>query len=143
MKLPRSILALAKPTRPAPHRTLPAGASTTFYVDVETVSEPNTRGHWAKRSARVRNQRAATNLTMHGASLPALPVEVILTRYGKRKLDDDNLRGALKAVRDQVAAEYGVDDGGDRIVWSYGQDKLGRLAFPAVRIHIQPQRGRE
>jgi len=45
------------------------------------------------------------------AKRPQIPCTVILTRVAPSAgVDDDNLVGALKGVRDQVAAWLGVDD---------------------------------
>ena len=46
---------------------------------------------------------------------------VTITRIGPRKLDDDNLSGACKYVRDEIARMVGVDDGSDRYTWVYKQ----------------------
>lgn len=54
-------------------------------------------------------------------SIPPPPLLVTITRIGKRKLDDDNLASACKYVRDQVAAEVGIDDGSDQYTWRYEQ----------------------
>ena len=50
-----------------------------------------------------------------------LPCVVRLTRLGGRELDDDNLRRAVKAVRDTGAAWLGVDDADPRARWRYRQ----------------------
>ena len=57
-----------------------------------------------------------------------LPCTVTLRRCGKRDLDDDNLTGALKYVRDAIA-EYlipglapGRADNDRRIAWKYDQE---------------------
>ncbi len=52
---------------------------------------------------------------------PPLPVRVLLRRLGPRELDDDNLRFALSAVRDEVAAFYGVVDADPQIRFDYAQ----------------------
>jgi hypothetical protein len=130
---------LIKPTATGfGHAVLPTGACVTFYAQVHTVSESNARGHWRRRHCRTKAQREAVALAMGGMPLPSLPVNVKLTRIATRLLDKgDNLPVAMKACRDQVAAEYGVDDGGDSIVWDY--DQHVSLKVPqCVRIHIQP-----
>ena len=53
---------------------------------------------------------------------PALPCVVLLVRVGPSNgLDDDNLRGAGKGVRDQIAAWLGVDDRSPLVAWKYDQ----------------------
>jgi len=53
------------------------------------------------------------------------PCVVRLTRVapGTRPLDDDNLRGALKNVRDAVAKWLGIDDGDSRVTYAYKQER--------------------
>lgn len=94
-----------------------------IYLELKTVSEPNVRGHWAKRAARTKAQRRkAQSLCAAPAAAVGLPVAVTLTRIAPSSgLDDDNLRGALKAVRDGVADAFGLDDRDGRIQWAYGQ----------------------
>ena len=58
-----------------------------------------------------------------------LPVVVTLTRVSVGRLDDDNLRGALKHVRDGVAKALGVDDGSRFIRFRYAQRKGKRGDF--------------
>lgn len=71
----------------------------------------NVREHWAQRSKRVKAEREATAWALLGKDKPALPLAVQLTRVGPSNgLDDDNLAGALKGVRDEIAAWLGVDD---------------------------------
>jgi hypothetical protein len=63
------------------------------------------------------------------------PYTVMLSRVAPRKLDDDNLRGALKAVRDGVADALGLDDRHPLIEWHYAQDRAGPREI-GVRITI-------
>jgi len=67
---------------------------------------------------------------------PALPCTVLMTRIAPRKLDDDNLRGAFKAVRDQVAAWLGVDDADPRVTWAYAQER-GAVREYKARLDFQ------
>lgn len=48
---------------------------------------------------------------------------VVLTRIAPLLLDDDNLAGALKSIRDGVADALGVDDRDARVVWLTEQTK--------------------
>jgi hypothetical protein len=80
-------------------------------VDMRTVPGMNVREHWRARARRVKAERQAVAWMLVGVPKPALPCVVTLTRTAPSNgLDDDNLAGALKAVRDQVAAWLGVDD---------------------------------
>lgn len=49
-------------------------------------------------------------------------------RVAPGRLDDDNLARACKAVRDEVAAWLGVDDGDPRISWVTAQEKSSAYA---------------
>lgn len=100
-------------------------------LPLKTRSLLNLREHWAARARRTKAHRAATILALRSsrAELPKAEGQLIvvtLVRYGRR-LDDDNLRGALKAVRDGVAEWAGIDDGSPRWRWEYGQDNAGKL----------------
>lgn len=109
------------------------------FLELKTISEPNARGHWAKRAVRVRSQRGkARALCAAHAAAVGLPVAVTITRIAPSNgLDDDNLRGALKAVRDGVADALGVDDRDPRVTWQYGQQ---RGAEYGVRIDMEAGR---
>jgi hypothetical protein len=98
-------------------------------IPIRTERGGNNREHHMARSRRVKAERFAVGMFLksHEAKQgkPGLPCAVLLTRYGPntRPLDDDNLAGALKAVRDEVASWLGVDDGGDLITWVYSQER--------------------
>jgi hypothetical protein len=110
---------------------------TTTLLVVRTVSESNGREHWATKAKRVRAQRLAAALTAQAILLQPLPVVVTLVRVAPRMLDDDNLRGALKAVRDGVADAFKVDDRDRRITWRYGQ-RRGTARMYGVEIGVRP-----
>lgn len=101
-----------------------------FTVPVKATSSLNARLHWRARAAVVRRERLATFAAFRNA-LPLWVARdkgresylVTLTRTGPRRLDDDNVQGALKAIRDEVAKQLGLDDGDPRITWVYRQAK--------------------
>lgn len=105
-------------------------------LPLHTVSEANGREHWAKKSRRVREHRSTACHTIRLARKPPVPVVVTLTRIAPRALDDDNLRGALKATRDGVADAFGLDDRDPRIKWRYCQER-GQVRAYAVRVVVQ------
>lgn len=109
----------------------------TLYVPVHTVSEMNVHQHWRRRHKRAQAQHEAVALKFAGMPLPALPAVVTFMRISGKTLDDDNLRSALKFVRDEVAAQYGIDDADPRITWRYTQADDVR-ARGIVRIDIRP-----
>lgn len=66
-----------------------------------------------------------------------LPATVKLTRVAPSNgLDDDNLRGALKSVRDGIADALGVDDRDPRVTWEYDQ-RRGKPREYAVEVEIR------
>jgi hypothetical protein len=71
--------------------------------------------------ARTKTQREAAKMALAGWSAavvePTDRLVVLLTRISPRELDDDNLAGALKAVRDGVADALKVNDCDPRVVW--------------------------
>lgn len=61
-------------------------------------------------------------------------VTVTLIRFSRGELDDDNLRGALKQVRDAVAIELGVPNDADpRFTWVYQQSRRAHRPFGPYR----------
>lgn len=82
-------------------------------LPIKTVSEMNRRDHWSAVHKRKAGQRYETSIewkkAVHGQKV-ALPCRVVLTRIAPKVLDSDNLASALKAVRDEVANQLGVDD---------------------------------
>jgi len=120
-----------------------------FTVPIRTVSESNQREHWAVRARRVKEQRDAVRryLMFYGpddrgadgkdviGDWPGW--DITLIRIAPRKLDDDNLQGSQKAVRDQVAVELGLfSDADPRLTWHYAQAR-GRPKEYAVRVKIE------
>jgi hypothetical protein len=103
-------------------------------IPIATVSEANRRGHWGGRARRARAQRQGVAVALARHERPALPLRVTLTRIASRRLDSDNLAGALKAVRDGVAAWLGCDDSPHAPVsWSYAQETTRATRRELVR----------
>lgn len=61
---------------------------------------------------------------------------ISLVRYGRLRLDDDNLAGGFKPLRDAIARSLDVDDGDSRIRWQYGQIETRGQEGTAVRIEV-------
>ena len=98
-----------------------------FLIPIRLGRGLNDHEHWTVRAKRVKRERNAVRLLWPRRATIALPVVVLLTRIspGTRLMDaEDNLTGSLKAVRDQVAAQLGIDDG-DRSAasWEYAQER--------------------
>jgi hypothetical protein len=104
-----------------------------FVVPIHTESMSNARLHWSVKAKKVKAQRQATAYRTPPALRALGPLLVVtLTRVSPRELDDDNLRGALKSIRDQVASAMGVDDRSKLVRWEYGQEK----GEPSVRVDV-------
>lgn len=102
-------------------------------LPIKTVSALNSREHWRKRAARVKAERAATALIVKPFFTPCI---VRMVRLSSSLCDDDNLQGAMKAVRDEIAKINGVDDGPTGpITWVYAQEKCKRGTF-GVRVEF-------
>ena len=94
--------------------------------------------HWRALLSLKKKQKSATHRAFNGKRLdiPPPPLIVTITRVGAKKLDvDDNLNGACKYVRDQIAAEVGIDDGSDLYTWIYKQ----RKGDYSVEVEIEPR----
>ena len=112
-------------------------------LPVKTVSEANAHTHWRLRQKRAKLQRYAAYTLVKAEAvreggLPALPAIITMTRLSAGKLDDDNLAGAMKHVRDGIADAYGVDDGDDRYDWRVAQERPQKgQKTPAVAVWIE------
>ena len=104
-------------------------------IPLKTESILNLREAWCKRAARAKKQRRCAKEMMPPRK-PEYPVAVTLIRISPRPLDDDNLRGALKSVRDGVADWLGVDDRDPRVAWCYAQRK-GEPKVHAVEVEVR------
>lgn len=104
------------------------GFTITLPLRIESCA--NLREHWRKRSARTKMHREAAAKTV--IRYP-LPIAVTLTRIASRKLDDDNLQGGFKALRDGIADKLGVPDNDPGIEWRYAQEK-GKPKEYAARV---------
>ena len=115
--------------------------SVTVKIPLRTQSENNMREHHMARARRRKKQREVVHLVV-GTALRAEgikpPCVVELVRIAPKRLDSDNLQGAFKAVRDQVAAELGVDDRTDAVRWVYDQSKGGVREY-AIRVTIRTE----
>lgn len=94
-------------------------------VSIRTAPGMNVREHHMKRATRVKKERRQTALVLLACERPPLPCRVLLTRIAPSNgLDDDNLAGSLKGVRDQIAEWLGVDDRHrDRVAYRYAQER--------------------
>lgn len=127
----------------------------TTTIDVALGRGQNMREHYAVRAKRVKAEREATAEALYSANLEenrwasdvsnAMKAEtnngarITLHRpWARVPLDSDNLSGAFKGVRDEVAAFLGVDDKSERLHWIYTQSKQPKGTLPTVTIEVLP-----
>jgi crossover junction endodeoxyribonuclease RusA len=109
-----------------------------FVIPLATKSEANCRDHWRVKARRVKEQRSVMAMAV-GARISGKPSKawVKMTRATARaRLDGDNLESALKACRDGIADALGIDDGSERILWEYAQEK-GKGGTVRVQIEYE------
>ena len=98
-------------------------------VPIVTVPGLNARENRFVRAGRVKAERKATATALATSSDAGAVADsaqcILLTRHAK-KCDDDNLQGALKGVRDEVARWLGIDDGDARVQYCYAQTTCKR-----------------
>lgn len=106
-----------------------------FRIPIHTVSEANSKEHWAVKARRVKHHREVTKACLKSVLPMSFGDErvdcvwVLLLRLGARNLDDDNLRSAFKATRDEIASVFGIDDGkSDRIRFDYEQERVAPVS---------------
>jgi hypothetical protein len=134
-KKPAKPLPVAKVQKePVAKPTASARLSLSILISPLTLkSEANAGGKLRDKIARKSAVKAAIIHSLPDMRFP-LPVVVRLTRIGQKRLDDDNLRPALKAARDVVSAWLGLrDDSDPRVRWEYGQ-KAGYVGGCLIRI---------
>ena len=99
----------------------------TLRFDIKTVSEANTREHWRVRNERKRAQQLAFKVMWRSyRPTVTLPAEITFTRFSCKAVDSDNLTSCFKGLRDQLARELGIDDGGEAVRWRYEQVRLSK-----------------
>lgn len=81
-------------------------------VPLRTVPGLNAREHWRVAAKRKAKERETVAWMLRGAQKPPIPCSVRLTRVvpSGPGCDDDNLAGAMKSVRDEIANWLGIDD---------------------------------
>lgn len=106
------------------------------------TSNPNNGSHgrwWDSAKTREREHNFTRYwLANFAQPLPELPWTVKLTRVGRgtRKMDFDGLVASLKAVRDEIAACGGVDDGNEKMIrFEYAQERGKAYSVQVVIKH--------
>lgn len=110
------------------------------WIPLKVQTEGKAKGHWRSRYCRKVNQQRLVAQYITPNLIPALPVTVEFTRYG-RLLDTDNLVSAFGHVRDAIAKIYGVGDGpNDPIVWAEPRQEYRREMGDHIHVTIRPIR---
>jgi hypothetical protein len=119
-----------------------AGGCAVAQLPLKLESLNHQESGW-KRAKRRELQRATVrNIAGRAIKTIHVPCKVTITRYAPRDLDDDNLIGSAKSVRDEIAALLGVDDRDPRIEWKYWQQPwFGRYELYGVGINIEETNG--
>lgn len=105
----------------------------TYTLPIKTVTGLNAREHWCVRHKRVTEEKRITALIVKPFPVPCI---VRMIRLSPNLCDDDNLQGAMKSIRDQIAKLCGVDDGPKGpITWAYAQEKCKRGQY-GVRVEM-------
>lgn len=109
-------------------------------IPIRTSNGLNAREHFRARARRVKAERNNTAWMLATLTKPETPCAVLLTRIGPSNgLDDDNLAGALKSVRDEVARWLGVDDRRSEVVkYRYAQRRAKEWG---VLVEFQTMKG--
>ena len=87
-----------------------------------------------KKSKPTSSQALVGSLSKHKGSKGRVAIRVSLIVLSRRTLDDDNLVGACKPLRDAICESIGIDDGDERIKFEYGQQKTDGQQGVAVKI---------
>jgi hypothetical protein len=64
------------------------------------------------------------------------PLVVITSYRAGIQLDDDNLRGGLKPLRDLIARHLGLDDADHLIEWRYHQARVDHRSEQGTSVFI-------
>jgi hypothetical protein len=108
------------------------------FLPIKTVAGLNAREHWRARSRRVKAERSTAFHMLRGRlGGDPRPCVVTMTRMSSGTLDDDNLQGAAKAIRDGIADAIGVSDNDPAICWQYAQERCKRGEY-GVKVRIEP-----
>lgn len=108
-------------------------------LPLKLESRGNFRGHTRSRKhvKDVKHQRGFTQLMLQAkAKRWKLPLEIHLVRLAPSRVDKhENLPMCFKSVVDGICDWFGIDDRGDDIIWTYGQERVGVRSY-GCRIEI-------
>ncbi len=103
---------------------------------LHTVSEANARDGWRARARRAKEHRGVVAMVLRpmlsGWRVGTRQIEVTFVRVSAGKLDDDNLRSAIKGTRDGVSDALGIDDGDPRVQFFYEQERCSPKSYAVI-----------
>lgn len=110
-------------------------------IPIKIISEANRREHHMAKYRRVKRQQMITmafclqNLgyIRKWPGRYKITFTRIIGKRGKKFDEGDNLNVSFKAIRDALTRYMRIDDGSDRLEWSYGQER-GDIAHVRVEI---------
>lgn len=106
-------------------------------IPVLTIGETNAREHHMATHRRKKSQQLIVKryLSMDGSAFREGVSAVHITRLGGRKMDpSDGLPAAHKHVQDEVARWLGIDDGDERVKYTYDQDTKNPVRGTRIRF---------
>jgi len=116
-------------------------AKVTVEYDLRLRNANGSHGHWSRTAAERKAARtqawAELRRVMPSGIVFVAPITITLTRIARRRFDDDNLVGAMKATRDGVADWLHIDDGSPGLRWVYLHEAAGASGVHRVRIQIE------
>lgn len=109
----------------------------TFPLRLWSRNQWDSHTHWPCRHKAKQEKSIAgiEVLRILNRATPRLPLKISMTYTGPKKLDNDNLSGAFKHVRDATATVLNVDDGDERVEWVPPTQTWGKKYH--VRIEIE------
>jgi hypothetical protein len=72
----------------------------------------------------------------HKGSTGGMEGVITFTAHLRRVLDDDNLAGSIKPLRDAIARSLGIDDGDKSVRWEYGQIETRGTEGVLVKLEL-------
>lgn len=107
-----------------------------------TPKGPNACEQWRTRAGRVKRERRHIATLLIPQEPPPFPLTVTMTRCSPWLLDDDNIHGACKNTRDEIADWLGLPNDRDpRVTWVVEQRKCHRDSKGMeIRIEARAER---
>lgn len=113
----------------------------TFVVPRETVAIVNQREPRQVRAARTQAERSDTCVLLMHHKVPGsrkLKRARMVRYHTHLPVDDDNIASALKGIRDEIAAWFGIDDSArSGVEWVPDQEKVARDSLINGHVRVE------